>query len=264
MRPGEVWVIGAGTGVGKSDFAAEIVATQIGRRQLRTPAVFNYEAGALATLKTILGKLASKRFNIPDPEDGSPNLYWSKEDMEAARIYRREKCAKLYINDHKGAIDWASVKERLRYLRHEAGITLGVVDPVAAWSPKRMMTARRSTSCSPRPRRWPRSWRSPSYSTRTSPAPAPAPATRREAASSFATSGARGPSSCGPASCSAWSGTSRRGVRAATTLRVLKDRFTGDSTGKTRLLVYNTLTGRLEENTPVLMEGPQPAPLTAE
>jgi twinkle protein len=94
--------------------------------------MFNYESAALGTLKRTLGKLASKRFNIPDPEDGTPNLYWSHEDMEAARIYRREKCAKLYINDHKGAIDWASVKERLRFLRHEAGITLAIVDPVAA------------------------------------------------------------------------------------------------------------------------------------
>lgn len=136
LRPGQVWVIGAGTGIGKSDFTAEIVAHHIRPKEdggnYQRAAVFNYEAGSLQTLRLILGKLWSKRFNIPDPKDGSPNPYWSAEELAAAREYRREKCAKLYINDHKGAIDWASVKERIRYLKHSEDISLAVVDPVAA------------------------------------------------------------------------------------------------------------------------------------
>ena len=136
MLGGQVWVFGAGTGVGKSDYVAEIVAHHIkppedgGNGQ--PCAVFNYEAGAVRTLRLIVGKQASRRFTIPPPEDGTPSFYWSPDELEAARTYRREKCAKLFINDHKGAIDWDSVKERIRYLRHSAGITLAVVDPVAA------------------------------------------------------------------------------------------------------------------------------------
>lgn len=136
MKPGQVWVGGAGVGMGKSDLAAEIIAHHIkpvedGGNYQRA-AVFNYESDAVETLRLILTKLWSKNFGVPNPKDGSVNVYWQQEDLLAARAYRREKCAKLFVNDHKGAVDWDSIKDRLRYLKHAASITLAVIDPMAA------------------------------------------------------------------------------------------------------------------------------------
>lgn len=136
LMPGQVWVGGAGTSAGKSDWSAQIVAHHIkpvedggnGKRA----ALFNYESDSPDTLRTVLSKLWSKNFSIPDPEDGTPNVYWSPEDLAEARAYRREKCGKLFINDHKGIINWEATEERIRYLFFAYGVTLHVVDPVAA------------------------------------------------------------------------------------------------------------------------------------
>lgn len=136
MQPGQVWVGGAGTSAGKSDWSAQIVAHHIrpvedGGNGERA-ALFNYEATSEDSLRTVLAKLYHKNFSIPDPVDGTPNVYWTPEDLSAARAYRREKCGKLFINDHKGMVNWDATEERIRYLFHAFGVTLHVVDPVAA------------------------------------------------------------------------------------------------------------------------------------
>jgi twinkle protein len=253
LAPGDVWIIGAGTGIGKSDLAAEIVATHIKPTEdggsYQRAAVFNYEAGPQSTLRTLLGKLWSKRFNIPDPEDGSPNLYWSRDELLAAMSYRREKCAKVFINDHKGAISWESVKERLRYLKHSEGITLGVVDPVAA------MVATSEDERKALDLLF-----------------AEAKALAEELAITLIfishlsrPSEGKSHEEGGRATLRHFRGSggivmwasfvivlerNQQGdeeERKLTTMRMLKDRKTGDSTGSTRTLAYNVLNGRLEE-----------------
>jgi twinkle protein len=272
MRPGEVWVNGAGTGVGKSDWAGEIVQHLIkpveDGGECVPVAVFNYEAGPVRTLKMLVGKLVDKRFNQPPPEgpDGLPNfdgfLYWQPEDMERARVYRRERCAKLYINDHKGAVDWPSVKDRLRFLRHEAGIQAGVVDPVAA------LVAQEDNDVKALDRIFAEAKGLAeelqitllfnSHLTRPKDGKSHEEGGRVELRH-FRGSGA----------IVMWASyvfgeerdTQSDDANGDTTLRCLKDREFGDATGYTRNLVYNTLTGRLEESIPELMKGPEPPPL---
>lgn len=272
MRPGEVWVNGAGTGIGKSDWAGEIVQHLIKPKkdggECVPVAVFNYEAGPVRTLKMLVGKLVDKRFNQPPPEgaDGLPNfdgfLYWQPEDMERARVYRREQCAKLYINDHKGAVDWASVKDRLRFLRHEADIQVGFIDPVAA------LVAQEDNDVKALDRIFAEAKGLAeelqitilfnSHLTRPKDGKSHEEGGRVELRH-FRGSGA----------ITMWASyvfglerdTQSDDVHSDTTLRCLKDREFGDATGYTRHLVYNTLSGRLEESVPVLMEGPEPPPL---
>lgn len=136
MGGGQVWVGGAGTSTGKSDWSAQIVAHHIRPKEDggngSRAALFNYESDSADTLRTILSKLWRKNFSIPNPEDGSENIYWTPEDLSSARSYRREACGKLFINDHSGVINWDSIEERIRYLYFAYGVTLYVVDPVAA------------------------------------------------------------------------------------------------------------------------------------
>ena len=264
LLPGQIWVIGAGTGVGKSDLMAEIVAHHIQAKEeggsYQRAAVFNYEAGPKRTSKIILGKLWSKRFNIPDPEDGSENLYWSREDLLAAIAYRREKCAKIFLNDHQGRVDWASVKERLRFLVHTEGITLGVVDPVAAlvaaeadknaalellFAEAKMLAEELGITL-----------------LFVSHLARPKDGKNHEEGGRVTMAHFRG-----SAAITMWASfvlameRDQQGDeedRKDTTLRMLKDRETGDSTGQTRVLIYNTLTGRLEEAVSMLDEGADP------
>jgi len=253
LEGGDVWVIGAGTGIGKSDLAAEIVAKHITPVEdggsYERAAVFNYESGPKQTHKLILGKLWSRRFNIPDPEDGSENVYWSRADLIGARDYRRDKCAKLFINDHKGAISWAAVKERLRYLKHAYGITLAVVDPVAALvagvdderkaldaifaEGKALAEELGITLIFVSHLARPKEGKSHEEGGRVTLA-------------NFRGSGA----------IVMWASfvvvleRNQQGdeeERKLTIVRMLKDRKTGDSTGRTACLVYNVLNGRLEE-----------------
>lgn len=266
ILPGQVWVIGAGTGIGKSDFAAEIVAHLIKPAEdggaYQPMALFNYEAGPKRSLKLIVGKLWSKRFNIPDPEDGTENPYWSRADIEAARTYRREHCAKLFINDHRGAVDWASVKERLRFLKHSADISGGVVDPMAAMAAQeederkfldRMMAESKSLA-----------EELGIFIIFVSHLARPKDGKSHEEGGRATLAQFRG--SGGIVMWASYVIVLERDQqgdkdeRKDTVCRMLKDRETGDSTGLTKVLVYNTLNGRLEEKGPLLEEpGPEDA-----
>lgn len=273
LRPGDVWCIGAGTGVGKSDLSAEIFAHLIAPKddggEYTPVALFNYESGATRSYKILLSKLASKRFNIPDPRDGTPNIYWTKEDLAAAVSYRREKCAQVFINDHKGAISWDSAKDRIRYLVHANGVRVVGIDPVAALAAMMederkgldlMMAESKSlaeelgitiiwVSHLARP-----------------PEGKSHEEGGRVTLRNFRGSGAivmwcsyilameRDQQAEDPA------------VRAITVVRCLKDREFGDSTGATQGILYNVITGRLEDAVPSLMQpdGEAPPPIDDE
>jgi twinkle protein len=142
-RPEELYVFGAGTGIGKTDLLAEIIASTIsgstkdGHVKEYTPegfAIFAYEAGAATTKKAIAGKLAARRFHIPHEEDSGCG--WTDDELrEAMNLMDTtlwDRGGKLFINDSKGAADWAAVVERARYLRHAEGITNFLVDPLSA------------------------------------------------------------------------------------------------------------------------------------
>lgn len=138
-RYGEVYTIGAGTGIGKSDWEAEVIASTIsgetrdgqGTFDPQACAVFAYEAGAATTKKAIAGKLAMRRFHIPKEE-----ALWEDDDLRAV-LHRMDtelwfSGGKLFINDSRGAADWDAVKDRARYLRHAEGVRHFFVDPISA------------------------------------------------------------------------------------------------------------------------------------
>jgi twinkle protein len=105
-RVGEVIGLGAGTGQGKSDFVSQCVAHDVSQG-LRV-GVISLEQDVGDTGKRIAGKLAHRRFHVPD---GS----WKPEELEAAWA-KLEATDAVKLYDNFGVADWATIKARINYM----------------------------------------------------------------------------------------------------------------------------------------------------
>lgn len=122
-RLGECVGLGAGTGTGKSDFLAEQIAYDIDVLKLPV-GLFLLEQSPQESAKIIAGKLAEKRFHIPDAG-------WTDEEL-AGTIDRMLGGGKLFLYDHFGATDWDVIRERIRFLYHSEGVQYFYVDHLTA------------------------------------------------------------------------------------------------------------------------------------
>lgn len=118
-RWGEIVLLGAGTGVGKTDFIMEqavydvmTVGEKVG--------LFFFEQPNGETGKRFAGKLASKAFHIPD---GS----WEQSELDAT-VDRVADMDMVFVNDHFGRSEWETVKSRIRYLVKAQGIRIFYID----------------------------------------------------------------------------------------------------------------------------------------
>jgi twinkle protein len=119
----ETYGIGAGTGVGKSDFFAQQILHDL--RHLREPvAAFMLEQPPAETVKRVAGKLAGKTFHVPD---GS----WTDEDLLTA-YEELNGSGKLYLYDSFGATDWEVIRSTIRFLAHSQGVKLFYLDHLTA------------------------------------------------------------------------------------------------------------------------------------
>ena len=121
-RTGEVYAFGAGTGVGKTDmftqqiaYDSEVLKEKVG--------LFFFEQQPTETGKRVAGKVAGKCFHVPD---GS----WQQSDLEAAMT--KLENSPIYLYDHFGSCDWQDVRNRMRYLRHSEGVRLFYLDHLTA------------------------------------------------------------------------------------------------------------------------------------
>ncbi len=124
-RLGEVYGWGAGSGSGKTDLFAEQIKFDITELGLAT-AVFSFEQNPAETGKRVVGKYAGKRFHVPAESAG-----WTKEEFETA-FDAVEKTGKLVLYDAWGATDWDVVKANIRFLAHSEGIKVYYVDNITA------------------------------------------------------------------------------------------------------------------------------------
>lgn len=106
-RPQEVYGFGAGTGVGKTDVFTQIIAqtvTELGERC----GVIYLEQPPTETVKRIAGKIAQRRFHIP--ESG-----WSHEELDATLSgLLQTDLIRLY--SHFGVTDWDIVRAHIRHM----------------------------------------------------------------------------------------------------------------------------------------------------
>lgn len=122
-RLGECYAVGAGTGVGKTDFLTQQIVMDTIELQQKV-GVFFLEQSPAETAKRIAGKFGGKCFHIPG--DG-----WTQEELITA-YDKMESSGMLFLNDHFGMADWDTIKEHIRFLHHAEGVNIFYLDHLTA------------------------------------------------------------------------------------------------------------------------------------
>lgn len=124
-RYGEVYAFGAGTGVGKTDlfmevamFTATVCNEKVGLFYLEQPPV--------ETAKRLAGKFASKRFHVPD---GS----WTTDELIAA-FDTVNSTGNVWLYDHFGSTDWDVVLGNMKHLAVAEGVKHFFLDHLTAFA----------------------------------------------------------------------------------------------------------------------------------
>lgn len=239
-RAGEVYAFGAGTGVGKTDLLTQMIAHSITELDLPV-ATFFLEQHPTETVRRVAGKIAEKRFHIPDAG-------WKPEEYRDAidGLIRKDK---LYLYDSFGATEWDAIQSRIRFLTHNYGVKDVYLDHLTALAAAAddERTELERITCEMASLAKELQLRFHFVSHLCTPEGKPHEEGGRVMIRHFKGSRAIG----------FWShfmfGMERNQQaedpieRTQTTFRVLKDRYTGNSTGSTITLKYNNVTGILTE-----------------
>ncbi|MEZ2409816.1 toprim domain-containing protein [Bosea sp. RCC_152_1] len=118
-----VYCLGAGTGVGKTDFLVQQVQHDVDVLQEKV-GLFFLEQPADETLLRVAGKFAGKSFHVPDGT-------WTKEELEI-QLDRLDEDDRIVFYDNFGSTEWDVVAAAIRHLRHAEGIRLFYVDNLTA------------------------------------------------------------------------------------------------------------------------------------
>lgn len=120
-RYGEVYGFGAGTGIGKTDFLMQQIAFDINDLGMSVGAIF-LEQKPVETAKRVAGKLAGRMFHVPDAG-------WTEDELVRAA---KELDGKLFFYDNFGQTDWDIVKGHIRYMAVTLGLKLIYLDHLTA------------------------------------------------------------------------------------------------------------------------------------
>lgn len=121
MRTGELYALGAGTGIGKTDFITETVAHLV-REHGEKVGIFALEQQPKETALRVAGKLLGKPLHVPDVER-------DPEEVEAAF---QEADDKVFMYDSFGANEWDPVRSKMEYLFHNHGVRFFFLDHITA------------------------------------------------------------------------------------------------------------------------------------
>ena len=106
-RDGEVYGIGAGTGVGKTDFVTQCITHDAINLGIKCGVLY-LEQPPVETVRRIAGKLAGKKFHLPDDS-------WTTEELAAA-LKQLDDADNIMLYNHFGTSDWETIQSRIRYM----------------------------------------------------------------------------------------------------------------------------------------------------
>lgn len=120
-RFGEVYGLGAGTGIGKTDFLTQQIAYDITVLNQKVGTIF-LEQKPTETVRRIAGKIKERRFHIPD---GS----WTQEELDEAVDTLSDR---LVLYDSFGQTEWKVVENKIRFMVESEGIRIIYLDHLTA------------------------------------------------------------------------------------------------------------------------------------
>lgn len=123
IRPAELIVFGAGTGMGKTEFFKEI-ETHLLVQEKQTIGVIHLEEQTRETVLGIMGKYASKKFHIPSED-------FTEEEKKAA-FEATIGTNRILIYDGFGTTDFQKIKNTIRYMVKGKGCSVVFFDHITA------------------------------------------------------------------------------------------------------------------------------------
>lgn len=124
-RPGEVYALGAGTGIGKTELYLQQLTYDIDVLGEKVAGFF-LEQDPGETLKRIAGKIDGCMYHLPDQK-------WEQSALDAA-IDRLSAKDDLVLYDSFGSAEWPTVASRIRFLHHSEGIRIFYIDHLTAFA----------------------------------------------------------------------------------------------------------------------------------
>lgn len=125
-RFGELDALGAGTGVGKSDFITQQIDYDLTTLKEKVGAIM-LEQQPAETGRRLAGKHVGRKFHIPASEDNP----WTIEELEQG-LDAFEENDGLFLYDHFGTASYDHVEDFIRYLYHAHGVRIFYLDHLTA------------------------------------------------------------------------------------------------------------------------------------
>ncbi|MCG7628377.1 toprim domain-containing protein [Epibacterium sp. MM17-32] len=126
-RFGELDALGAGTGVGKTDYITQQIDYDV--TVLGLPVgVIMLEQQPEETGRRLAGKNVGRKFHIPsDPETNE----WTHEELSGA-LDKLEADDRISLYDHFGSADYDKIEDFIRFLYHSEGTRIFYLDHLTA------------------------------------------------------------------------------------------------------------------------------------
>lgn len=117
----ELYALGAGTGVGKTDVFTQQIAYDAIELGMKVGVIYLEQPNG-ETGKRIAGKVSSQRFHVPDAG-------WTQEQLDEALDKLDDK---VELFDHFGETEWEKIAETIRYMATALDIRLIYLDHLTA------------------------------------------------------------------------------------------------------------------------------------
>lgn len=121
-RAGEIYAFGAGTGVGKTDLFTQSIAYDVIDLGLKVGVLY-LEQPPVETIRRIAGKVVHKVLHVPGK---------STEEERRAAIKQLMDAGGLYLYDNFGSTSWENIKGKIRFMAVSMGCTMIYLDHLTA------------------------------------------------------------------------------------------------------------------------------------
>lgn len=122
-RMGEIYAVGAGVGIGKTDFLTQQITYDIMDLNKKV-GLFFLEQAPSETLRRVAGKVDKTAYHIP-------NGQWSQEELMET-VKKLVTSQNLFLYNSFGSTEWGVIEQRIRFMVHSMGVEIVYLDHLTA------------------------------------------------------------------------------------------------------------------------------------